>query len=72
MTRYLRDRLVQIGVALLLCGSGPLLAIVAAAKLGFTHDPDPNPVFFGMLAGLTFWPAVILILVGVARGRRSQ
>jgi hypothetical protein len=37
-------------------GSGPLLGIIVAAKLGLTHDPNPNPIAFGILAGLTFWP----------------
>ncbi len=43
-----------------------------AARLGVGHDPDPNPIFFGMLAGLTFWPSIILILVGAWRVRRKQ
>lgn len=34
-----------------------------AAGLGFTSDPNPNPVNFGMLAGFTFWPSVALIAV---------
>ena len=46
-------------------GSGPLLGIIVAASLGLTRDPNPNPVGFGILAGLTFWPAIILIVIGV-------
>jgi hypothetical protein len=69
--RYLRSRLVQIGLALLILGSGPLIGIIVYAKLGFYHDPDPNPVAFGMLAGLTFWPSIILIGLGIWRIRRS-
>jgi len=71
MGRYLRSRLVQVGLGLLILGSGPLIGIIVYAKLGFYHDPDPNPVGFGMLAGLTFWPSVILIGLGVWRVRRS-
>jgi hypothetical protein len=37
------------------------------ASLGLTKDPNPNPVGFGIMAFLTFWPSVILMIVGVAR-----
>ena len=72
MRRYLRARLVQVGLALLILGSGPLVGVLLYARLGLYHDPDPNPVFLGMLAGLTFWPSVILVGVGVWRGRRRD
>jgi hypothetical protein len=61
------SRLFWIGLALFLLGSGPLLLIILLARLGFTHDPNPNPVAFGILAGLTFWPSLILMVVGIAR-----
>ncbi len=48
MGKYLRSRLVQLGLALLVVGSGPLITILLAAKLGFGRDPNPNPVFFGI------------------------
>jgi hypothetical protein len=32
-----------------------------------TNDPNPNPVGFGILAFLTFWPSVILVIVGVVQ-----
>jgi hypothetical protein len=70
MRKYLRSRLVQVGLVLLILGSGPLVAVIGFARLGFYHDPDPNPVFLGMLAGLTLWPAVILIGIGIWRVRR--
>jgi hypothetical protein len=69
---YLDSRLVRLGLILLVVGSGPLIVILIAARLGFGSDPNPNPVFFGMLAGLTFWPSIILILIGVWRARRSH
>lgn len=58
------------GVVLLMVGSGPLLAIVVAAELGLTRDPNPNPVGPGLLAALTFWPAVIMIVIGLVKRRR--
>ena len=64
-TRFRDSWLVRIGVSLFVIGSGPLLGIILAANLGLTHDPNPNPVGFGILAGLTFWPAIIMIVIGV-------
>jgi hypothetical protein len=49
-----------IGCAILIAGSGPLLAIMIAAYFGFTSDPDPNPIGPGLLAFFTFWPGIIL------------
>ena len=72
MAKYLQSLLVRVGLVLLILGSGPLVAILIAARLGVGHDPNPNPIFFGMLAGLTFWPSIILILVGAWRVRRKQ
>ena len=52
------------GLILLLVGSGPLVAVGVAASLGFTADPNPNPILFGILAFMTFTPAVLLVLGG--------
>src|SRR6266481_4819510 len=61
------SRLLWIGLALFVLGSGPLLITILLATLGLTRDPDPNPVGFGILAFFTFWPSVILIVIGIAR-----
>lgn len=50
---------------LLLLGSGPLLLIILFAKLGLTKDPNPNPVLFGIMAMLTFWPGLGLTVGGI-------
>jgi hypothetical protein len=71
MAKYLRSRFVQVGLILLVLGTGPLLTVVLLAKLGIYHDPDPNPVFLGMLAGLTFWPALGILGLGIWRVRRG-
>jgi hypothetical protein len=71
MRPYLRSRLVQAGLVLLVVGTGPLVAVMVPAALGFTDDPNPNPVLHGMLAGLTFYPSLILIGVGVWRVRKA-
>jgi hypothetical protein len=65
-----------IGLALFVFGTGPLLTIILAASLGLLSDPNPNPIGPGMLAGITFWPAVILITWGlvasIVRCRKAQ
>jgi hypothetical protein len=63
---------VRIGLVLLVLGTGPLLAVIGAAKLGLIDDPNPNPVAFGILAFFTFWPSVGLILSGLARVREER
>jgi hypothetical protein len=67
MNRYLQSRLVRVGLILLLLGSGPLLLIIIAAAVGLWPDPNPNPIGPGILAGLTFWPALICVGIGVVR-----
>jgi len=69
---YLADRVFRTGVALLVVGSGPLLVIILLAKLGVTSDPNPNPVGPGILAGLTLWPALIMMAVAVVRVRAKR
>jgi hypothetical protein len=72
MRDYLTDPVFKIGLVLLVVGTGPLTVVILLAKLGLTSDPNPNPVGPGLLAGLTMWPAVILIAIGATRvrGRR--
>jgi hypothetical protein len=74
MTFFDRWWLVRAGLLGIAFGSGPLLLIVLLAKLGVTSDPNPNPVAFGILAMLTFWPSVLATLAGVflARARRRK
>ena len=57
------------GLALLLLGTGPLLAIIAAAALGLTSDPNPNPIGPGLLSFVTLWPALAMISAGLLRRR---
>ena len=67
--RYLRSWWVRIGLVLLVLGTGPLVGVLVAARLGWGDDPNPNPVLLGMLAAATFWPSIILIGIGVWRTR---
>jgi hypothetical protein len=70
--QYLRSRLVQVGLGLLILGTGPLLFIIVAAAVGLWSDPNPNPIGPGFLAFLTFWPGVITLGIGIARVRRGR
>ena len=57
--------LVWVGVAISAVGSAPLLAVIAASKIGVMDDPNPNPVGLGILAACTFWPGLALAAVGL-------
>jgi hypothetical protein len=72
MHTYLQSGLVKIGLGLLIVGTGPLLLVVVAAALGLWPDPNPNPIGLGLLSFLTFWPAMICIIVGVIRVRAQN
>jgi len=69
---YFRSSLVRVGLGLLIVGSGPLIAIIVLSALGVLADPNPNPVGPGILAGLTFWPGVICVIVGVVTVARRK
>jgi len=69
MRAYLQSLWVKVGLGLLIVGAGPLVFIIVAAALGLWPDPNPNPIGPGLLFFLTFWPAIICIVVGVIRVR---
>ena len=69
---FWRSRYFVVGALLLLVGTGPLAAVILLAKLGLTSDPNPNPIGFGLLAFLTFWPGVVLVVLGLLTGRRGD
>jgi len=71
MSVYWKSGLVRVGVGLIVGGSGPLLLIIAAASLGLTSDPNPNPIGPGLLAFVTFWPGVICLVSGLISARRA-
>jgi len=67
MSRYLDNRWIRVGLALVLFGWTPLLGIVFLAAIGLWPDPNPNPVGPGLLFFLTSWPAIICLIIGVVR-----
>lgn len=60
------------GFALLLIGTGPVVAVIVLAALGLTSDPNPNPIGFGLLAFVTFWPSVALIVGGIVKLKQQR
>ena len=62
-TKFLQSRWIRVGVAGLILGTGPLLLAVAISYL--MGDKNPNPIGPGLLAMLTFWPSILLIVIGV-------
>lgn len=69
MGPYLQSCWIRTGVGLLVVGAAPLILVVLAAAIGLWPDPNPNPVGPGLLFLLTFWPAVLCLVVGVVRVR---
>jgi hypothetical protein len=58
-------KLTRIGVTIFIVGSSPLLLVMLFAKIGILEDP--NPILFGIMAMFTFWPSLLLILIGVIK-----
>jgi hypothetical protein len=52
----------KIGLILLITGTSPLLVIVGLDQLGVIDAG--NAMGPGILAMLTFWPSIILIIIG--------
>ncbi|MDA9362250.1 hypothetical protein N9R28_00960 [Flavobacteriaceae bacterium] len=52
----------KVGIPTLILGSGPLLIILLLETLGIIDVS--NPIGPGILAFLTFWPSIILIIIG--------
>lgn len=69
MRAYFQSWWIRVGLGLLIVGAAPLVFIIIAAAVGLWPDPNPNPVGPGLLFFLTFWPAIICLVVGVIRVR---
>jgi hypothetical protein len=66
VNRFLKLNLpIKIGVLLLVIGTSPLLIVILTDTLGIIDAP--NPVGFGIIFFITFWPAIILIIIGIIK-----
>jgi hypothetical protein len=70
MEGFRDSKLIRCGVVGLVLGTGPLLLSVVIAHI--QGDPNPNPVGPGILAGFTFTPSLICLIVGLIRARSSK
>jgi hypothetical protein len=55
---------VRAGLALLLVGAAPLVAVIVAAKLGLWPDANPNPVGPGLLFFISGLVATVCLAIG--------
>lgn len=72
---YLRSPWVRAGLALLVLGSAPLIAIIVAAGIGLWPDPNPNPIGPGLLFFFSAVVATACLAIGAVRvwlGLRRQ
>ena len=70
--KYLSNKYIRIGLALVLVGWMPLLGIIFLAAVGLWPDPNPNPVGPGLLFFVTSWPAIICLRIGVNQVKRKK
>jgi hypothetical protein len=64
-------KLFWIGLAVFVLGQAPLLLMLAAVQLSLWPDPHPNPIGPGLLSFVTFWPGLVLMLLGFLRRGRT-
>lgn len=56
-------KILKIGIILLLFGAGPLLITIGLDKTGIINAG--NALGPGLLAMISFWPSIILIIIGI-------
>lgn len=69
--RFLSSWLVRTGLAVFVLCPLPLLAVIAAAALGLTDDPNPNPIGFGLLFVAGGVISTVLLTAGVLLTERD-
>ena len=67
--RFRDSWIIRIGAILFLLGVGPLLLLALTNSLGLS---DSNPDATGILAFLTFWPSILITLIGVVLVLRER
>lgn len=70
MNRFLRSRLILIGLAVLLLGTGPFISVLLGERFGVAFDPELKRARLGVMAWIAAWPGVTLIILGVWRARK--
>ena len=62
---YLRSGWVRWGFGVFIGSALPLLAVILAAALGLTSDPNPNPIGLGLLFLAGGLVGTILVAIGI-------
>jgi hypothetical protein len=62
---YLRSGWVRWGFGIFIGAALPLLAVIIAAALGLTSDPNPNPVGLGLLFLAGGLVGTVLVAIGI-------
>jgi len=58
-----KNWILYIGLGLFVLGVGPLLIAILLSNIGVGESI--NPIGLGILATITIWPAMILIMIGI-------
>ena len=72
MGDYPHSKLLQVGLGLLICGSGLHVGTAVLAGLELWPDPNSNPIDPGSLAALTFWSWIICSDIAIRRVGRHR
>jgi hypothetical protein len=65
------QRIFKIGLWWHIIGCGPLYVLILLSMVGVV-DRDINPIGPGLLAFFSFWPSLIMMIVGWVMKRREQ
>lgn len=65
------QRIFKIGMWWHVIGCGPLYVLILLSWIGVL-DRDINPIGPGLLAFFSFWPSLILMIVGTVMKRREK
>jgi hypothetical protein len=68
----LSNRWTKVGLILVALGWGPLFAIILLSRFGMLSDPNPNPIGYGLLFAITFFPAIICLAIGSFQSLRRR
>ncbi len=64
--RFIDSLPIGVGLGLLVFGSGPLICMTLAANVGLYTGPwKSDPIPFGIISRITFFPGLAVILGGI-------
>ena len=72
MLSFFSSRWIQAAILLVIFGWGPLFTDIFLHNLGVLQDPNPNPVGYGLLFAITFFPAILCFAIGLFQTLRRR